>query len=97
MCQLCGLGFAREKALASHARVHGGDSPNECTYCTEIFWDLSMYHEHLRAKHGVIIGQLEEETDNNFTFPAHERLSEFVCETCGVPFHRQDLLKRHRK
>lgn len=42
VCQHCGVAFAREKALASHARVHGGDSPFECQTCGEMFWDLAL-------------------------------------------------------
>lgn len=42
VCQHCGVGFAREKALASHARIHGGDSPFECQKCGEMFWDVAL-------------------------------------------------------
>lgn len=52
VCQHCGVGFAREKALASHARVHGGDSPFECQKCGEMFWDANLMREHVKNKHG---------------------------------------------
>ncbi|XP_014212477.1 zinc finger protein with KRAB and SCAN domains 7 [Copidosoma floridanum] len=98
VCQICGLSFAREKALASHARVHGGDSPFECTSCSEIFWDLNMFNEHMRTKHGLSIGPSEqEESENNFTYTNEEGMGDYTCETCGIPFHRLELLKRHRK
>ncbi|XP_039292977.1 zinc finger protein 470 [Nilaparvata lugens] len=51
VCQHCGVGFAREKALGSHARMHAGDSPFECHVCGEMFWDPNMMKEHTRIKH----------------------------------------------
>ncbi|KAK0174371.1 hypothetical protein PV327_010148 [Microctonus hyperodae] len=98
VCQYCGVGFAREKALASHSRIHGGDSPFECTNCNEMFWDVNAYREHMRMKHGVGVNNDEyDPTTNELNYTGDERFGEFYCETCGVPFHRLDLLKRHRK
>lgn len=101
VCQSCGIGFAREKALASHARVHGGDSPFECTSCGDMFWDLNSLREHVRIKHGGTIPQQvsdTEEYDNDITYTGdNERPGEFYCNTCAVPFHRLDLLKRHQR
>ena len=100
VCQYCGVGFAREKALVSHSRIHGSDSPFECTSCGDMFWDVNTLREHVRTKHGATI-QMEttiEEADNEgTTYTGDERFGEFFCDTCGVPFHRLDLLKRHRK
>ncbi|XP_011867601.1 PREDICTED: uncharacterized protein LOC105561859 isoform X2 [Vollenhovia emeryi] len=101
VCQSCGLAFAREKALASHARVHGGDSPFECTSCGDMFWDVNSLREHVRIKHGGAIPQQVSDADefeNDAAYTAdNERITEFYCNTCGVPFHRLDLLKRHQK
>lgn len=100
VCQYCGVGFAREKALASHSRIHGGDSPFECTNCGDMFWDVNALREHVRVKHGVgtLPAETPEEFENNdATYTGDERFGEFYCDTCGVPFHRLDLLKRHRK
>ncbi|XP_032675506.1 zinc finger protein 420-like isoform X3 [Odontomachus brunneus] len=98
VCQFCGVGFAREKALASHARVHGGDSPFECTSCGEMFWDINSLQEHFRVKHGGTIPQSDtEEYDNDTAYTSEERFGEFYCNTCAAPFHRLDLLKRHQK
>ncbi|XP_043520842.1 zinc finger protein 845 isoform X2 [Frieseomelitta varia] len=97
VCQYCGVGFAREKALASHARVHGGDSPFECTSCGDMFWDVNSLREHIRIKHGGTVQSDTEDYDNDATYTGDERFGEFYCNTCGVPFHRLDLLKRHQK
>ncbi|KAG7204032.1 hypothetical protein KM043_001891 [Ampulex compressa] len=97
VCQFCGVGFAREKALASHARVHGGDSPFECTSCGDMFWDVNSLREHVRVKHGGAVQSDAEEYDNDTNYTGDERFREFYCSTCGVPFHRLDLLKRHQK
>ncbi|XP_012139095.1 uncharacterized protein LOC100879068 [Megachile rotundata] len=97
VCQYCGVGFAREKALASHARIHGGDSPFECTTCGDMFWDVNILREHVRVKHGGTAQSDMDEYDNDATYTGDERFGEFYCNTCGVPFHRLDLLKRHQK
>ncbi|XP_039314769.1 zinc finger protein 423 isoform X2 [Solenopsis invicta] len=101
VCQSCGIGFAREKALASHARIHGGDSPFECTSCGDMFWDINSLRDHVRIKHGGTIPQQisdTEEYDNEAAYTGgNERIGEFYCNTCAVPFHRLDLLKRHQK
>ena len=94
VCQHCGVGFAREKALASHARVHAGDSPFECNTCGEMFWDVSLLKEHSRIKHA---GRSRDESDASGPYTGDDRFGEFNCDTCGLGFHRQDLLKRHRR
>lgn len=93
VCQHCGVGFAREKALASHARVHAGDSPFECQRCGEMYWDIQLMREHVRTKHG---GLEEQDEEDDFS-EEDNKYGEFFCSTCGMSFHRQDLLKRHQR
>lgn len=95
VCQHCGVGFAREKALASHARVHGGDSPFECQKCGEMFWDAALMREHVRNKHGGIEDDLEDDDDDYSE--EDTKFGQFFCPTCGMSFHRQDNLKRHQR
>lgn len=86
VCQHCGVGFAREKALASHARVHGGDSPFECQKCGEMFWDAALMKEHIRNKHGGIEDDYE---DNDDDYSEEDsKFGQFFCPTCGMCFHR---------
>ncbi|XP_075220129.1 uncharacterized protein LOC142323795 isoform X2 [Lycorma delicatula] len=93
VCQHCGVGFAREKALASHARMHAGDSPFECDVCGEMFWDITMLREHARAKHP----HLGDNAPSGSIYTGDDRFGNFCCETCGISFNRLDLLKRHRR
>ncbi|CAG4956145.1 unnamed protein product [Colias eurytheme] len=51
VCRHCGIGFAREKALQSHARVHGGDSPVECSECGELCWSREALASHAAQRH----------------------------------------------
>ncbi|PZC79528.1 hypothetical protein B5X24_HaOG216193 [Helicoverpa armigera] len=51
VCRHCGVGFAREKALQSHARVHGGDSPVECGSCGELCWSREALATHMQQRH----------------------------------------------
>ncbi|KAK4876240.1 hypothetical protein RN001_012662 [Aquatica leii] len=97
VCQHCGVGFAREKALASHARVHGGDSPFECRTCEEVFWDIALMREHVRIKHGGIEQNFDDDDDDEDYSDEETKYGEFFCPTCGMSFHRQDNMKRHHR
>lgn len=92
VCQHCGVGFAREKALASHSRIHAGDSPFECDVCGEMFWDVAMLREHSRSKHSHV-----DTTPPDSSYTGDDRFGNFFCETCGLAFDRLDLLRRHRR
>ncbi|XP_044734485.1 zinc finger protein 616 [Chrysoperla carnea] len=96
VCQHCGVGFAREKALASHARIHGGDSPFECETCNDMFWDIALLKEHVRNKHGDLALDNYDDDDEDYV-EEEERYGDYFCQTCGMTFHRQDLLKRHSR
>lgn len=82
-------------------RIHAGDSPFECSSCGEMFWDVHLLREHTRLKHpgaGVKVEREDEEeevTDRPYT--GDERFGNFRCQTCGLEFHRQDLLKKHAR
>lgn len=98
VCQHCGVGFAREKALASHSRMHAGDSPFECNKCGEMFWDIDLMREHQRSKHagGMAKGD-EDMEDDEEDYSDDGKYGEFFCSTCGLSFHRQENLKRHQR
>lgn len=101
VCQHCGVGFQREKALISHSRVHAGDSPLECNTCGETFWDINMLRDHSQSKHGVRIALNNvNETQDEEYFPNEENSEEYTdfhCDICGNMFHRWESLKRHRR
>lgn len=98
VCQHCGVAFAREKALASHARIHAGDSPFECETCNEMFWDVTVLREHVRNKHG---GMATAESDyddiDDDDYVDDSKYGDFYCKVCGMRFHRTDLLRRHMR
>ncbi|CAG9760696.1 unnamed protein product [Ceutorhynchus assimilis] len=96
VCQHCGVCFAREKALASHERIHGGDSPFECLKCGEMFWDIELLETHAKTKHGEM-EELEEDEDENYSESENPTYGTFYCATCGLSFHRQDNLRRHQR
>ncbi|XP_060527887.1 zinc finger protein 16 [Cylas formicarius] len=96
VCQHCGVCFAREKALASHARIHGGDSPFECQKCGEMFWDVNLMREHARSKHGEM-EDFDDDEDDDYSDSEGTKYGTFYCATCGLSFHRQDNLKRHQR
>lgn len=140
VCQHCGVGFAREKALASHARVS--------TYIRYFIYKgiivvIILYYrfteEILRLnaklvvkcfgmqpcyvniheqniKYNPVILNMNRKTVNillyiNIIFffiilfildesdmsDADSKFGDYYCNTCGMSFHRVDLLKRHAR
>ena len=96
VCQHCGVGFGREKALASHTKVHAGDSPFECHTCGEMFWDAALMREHVRIKHGDVEDSYEDDDDEEYS-DAESKCGDFLCKTCGLTFNKYELLKRHQR
>lgn len=110
VCQKCGVSFAREKALASHARIHGGDSPFDCETCGHRFWDRVMLQEHIRQRHAanLVAAPTEEsgipsvmpttQDEGDLTSSNEEEIEgQYFCDSCGTMFERRELLKRHIK
>ncbi|XP_065091053.1 zinc finger protein 836-like [Ochlerotatus camptorhynchus] len=110
VCQKCGVSFAREKALASHARIHGGDSPFDCETCGHRFWDRVMLQEHIRQRHAanLVAAPLEEagipsvmtitrDEADQASSNEEEVEGQYYCDSCGTMFQRRELLKRHIK
>ncbi|XP_018562296.1 zinc finger protein 33A [Anoplophora glabripennis] len=96
VCQHCGIGFAREKAMLSHTRVHAeGDSPFECQKCGEMFWDPVQMREHAKQKHGDV-EDFDDDEDEDYS-EEETKYGTFYCTTCGLSFHRQDNLRRHQR
>lgn len=110
VCQKCGISFARESALASHARIHGGDSPFDCETCGHRFWDRVMLQEHIRQRHAAnlvaapteisaltdnVATHLEDADQDNIVEEDVE--GQYYCDNCGVMFQKRELLKRHIK
>lgn len=96
VCQHCGIGFAREKAMLSHTRVHAeGDSPFECQKCGEMFWDPAQMREHAKLKHGDV-EDFDDDEDEDYS-EEETKYGTYYCTTCGLSFHRQDNLRRHQR
>ncbi|CAH1155959.1 unnamed protein product [Phaedon cochleariae] len=96
VCQHCGVGFAREKAMLSHTRLHAeGDSPFECEKCSEMFWDPVLMRAHMKDKHGDL-DDYDDDEDADYS-EEDSKYGTFYCSTCGLSFHRQDNLRRHQR
>lgn len=81
--------------MASHARIHGGDSPFECQKCNEMFWDAKSMRDHWRTKHSDM-EYYDDDEDEDYSEEDH-KYGTYYCTTCGISFHRQDNLKRHQR
>lgn len=108
VCQKCGLSFAREKALASHLRIHGGDTQYECQTCGERFWDRTMLQDHVRQRHtaSLIMAAMNSPVGPYKPLTADGDLDsspdgsidrQHYCDSCGKVFQKADQLKRHIK
>ncbi|XP_028130240.1 zinc finger protein 569 isoform X1 [Diabrotica virgifera virgifera] len=96
VCQHCGVGFAREKAMISHIRLHSeGDSPFECQKCGEMYWDMMQMKDHIKEKHGDV-DDYEDDDDEDYS-EEETKYGTYYCSTCGLSFHRQDNLRRHQR
>lgn len=81
--------------------MHGGDSPYECDSCSEMFWDLLLLREHQKIQHAGQSSNSEYEPENDnekdSDSEADSKYGVFYCSTCGMSFHRNELLMRHQK
>ena len=85
VCQHCGIGFAREKALTSHTMVHVGDSAFECDTCGEMYQTESQLEHHNSIRHGHTMSKRDENDGR------------FICNECGASFQWYNQLKKHQK
>lgn len=100
VCSVCGVGFSREKALISHASLHGGDNAFECDTCNEVFWTAQSLQEHqkIHADDESSGSEYEPEDDKTASDDDFDpKYGNYYCKVCGIHFHRIELLKRHAK
>lgn len=101
VCQVCGVSFAREKALNSHVVLHGVDNALECEQCNEVFWSHDALQKHQKthfADEESSGSEYEPDDDKTASDDDYEpKYGEYYCNVCGMSFHRIDLLKRHTR
>lgn len=98
VCQVCGVSFAREKALNSHFLIHGVDNALECDSCSDMFWTLEQLQEHQATQHAEDVtsgSEYEPEEKTASDEESDSKFGDYYCNVCGMSFHRLDLLKRH--
>lgn len=79
--------------------MHVSDAPYECDSCSEIFWDVTLLHDHQKLHHTGQTSNSEYEPDQEKDFSDSDvdsKYGEYFCSICGMAFHRQELLKRHQ-
>lgn len=101
-CNVCGLGFTREKAFNSHVMMHGVQNALECDTCNEVFFTVESLEEHQKLHLDEEDSGSEYEPDDDKTASDDDeddeaKYGDYFCTVCGMAFHRMDLLHRHMK
>lgn len=110
VCRHCGLGFTREKALESHARLHQDHwgSPVECDRCEETFPEHISLHQHQETCLGKVaetsLQQQQAQTERFETSPCSvnpssntaqpAKLGKHACMECEKRFTTKQKLFR---
>jgi hypothetical protein len=109
VCRHCGVGFARGKALESHARLHqdhwGG--PVECGKCEEMFPEDVSLRQHQETCLGKVAGPPPQQQQETLTFsmnpcsvnPSSDvvqpaRIGKHACTECEKRFTTKQKLFR---
>lgn len=51
VCDICEMSFGEKQTLVVHQRIHSGDRPYECNFCTQQFFTTSKLHDHYKKHH----------------------------------------------
>lgn len=105
ICNVCGVGFTREKALNSHIALHGIDNVLECETCNEVFWSAETLQEHQKMHEEEEVDEDAEAENSGSEYDPNAESDEdfgtdygsYYCKICGMAYHRLDLLKRHAR
>uniref|UniRef100_A0A0A9W5A3 C2H2-type domain-containing protein n=1 Tax=Lygus hesperus TaxID=30085 RepID=A0A0A9W5A3_LYGHE len=101
VCQFCGIGFAREKALISHKLVHAADSAFECDRCSDVFQTAHKLEQHIASRHGPKSQSRKSSSSlNSRKVPKEATIPEMegiVCELCSLVLDTVDELLRHKE
>ncbi|XP_024084729.1 zinc finger protein 27 isoform X2 [Cimex lectularius] len=107
VCQHCGVGFAREKALLSHNMIHVGDSAYECDRCHDMFQTERQLSDHMSNKHGKYNTNTVSKKKSTNHAPPIENIQikqetidlteEHMCQLCTIIFNTAEELACHKE
>ncbi|KAK7115019.1 uncharacterized protein [Littorina saxatilis] len=107
-CPICQKTFSRADSLTCHMRVHTGDRPYVCEYCSTSYKVSSHLRDHVRSKHTNTTPYECEKCNKTFTYNTakrrHEKICgkdlservEFVCAKCEKGFVTAKGYEKHQ-
>ncbi|XP_070198875.1 zinc finger protein 595-like [Littorina saxatilis] len=108
-CNVCQKTFSRMDSLTRHMRVHTGERPYVCEYCSASYKILRHLKDHVHSKHTKTEPYKCEKCDKSFAYSTaryrHEKVCgkklsdrvEFQCAKCERGFVTAQGYEKHQK
>ncbi|ETN60902.1 hypothetical protein AND_007462 [Anopheles darlingi] len=106
VCEVCQLGFCKEKNLIAHQNRFSLKKANICTFCGKGFKHPSGLEEHILIEHSDVPPRFEcdqcgkifkKKSLIKLHMVTHQRNREFTCDQCDRQFHFRYQLKQHNR
>uniref|UniRef100_A0A182PNH9 C2H2-type domain-containing protein n=1 Tax=Anopheles epiroticus TaxID=199890 RepID=A0A182PNH9_9DIPT len=106
VCQQCGVGFGREKALLSHSRTHADSNTRyDCRYCNLYFWEQAALEDHVYRVHSQSQQQQQQTRKLETWVTDHgsplalvgegATTGQYNCDSCSAVFYQLGHLLNH--